>query len=88
MRISFNQTTGPNVRNDNGYGHAAEQCKKALKTLGHEVTWRDETGARSEIIRFLPGRYQVVLGETECRKAFPVDVNLKGESCRVIGSGS
>lgn len=43
MRISFNQTTGPNVRDNNGYGYAAKMCKESLTTLGHEITWRDQT---------------------------------------------
>lgn len=43
MRISFNQTTSDNVRDDNGYGYAAKMCKKSLVELGHEVNWRDDT---------------------------------------------
>jgi glycosyltransferase involved in cell wall biosynthesis len=43
MKISFNQTVSPNVRNNNGFGYAAEQCKKALVELGHEISWRDAT---------------------------------------------
>jgi glycosyltransferase involved in cell wall biosynthesis len=43
MKISFNQTTGPNVKTTNGYGYAAQMCKESLATLGHEVNWRDET---------------------------------------------
>ena len=43
MRISFNQTTSDNVRQDNGFGYAANMCKTSLRELGHEVTWRDPT---------------------------------------------
>lgn len=82
---------------DGGSGHSGKRAPEIHLGLGKTVenelldvnlTWRDETGARSEIIRMLPGRYQVVLGEAACRKAYPVDTNLKEESCRVIGSGS
>jgi len=82
---------------DGGSGHSGKRAPEIHlgvgQTLENELlkvtlTWRDETGARSEAIQVLPGRYQVVLGETECRKAFPVDAKLKEESCRVIGSGS
>lgn len=41
MRVSFNQTTSPNVKDNNGYGYAAKMCKDSLEELGHEVTWRD-----------------------------------------------
>jgi hypothetical protein len=82
---------------DGGSGHGGKRAPEIHlgvgQTLENELldvrlTWRDESGARSEVIRVLPGRYQVVLGETECRKAFPIDAKLKEESCRVIGSGS
>lgn len=82
---------------DGGSGHGGKRAPEIHlgvgKTAENElldvnVTWRDESGARSEVIRVLPGRYQVVLGETECRQAFPVGAHLKKESCRVIGSGS
>lgn len=43
MRISFNQTTSANVADTNGYGYAARMCKESLRTLGHEVNWRDDT---------------------------------------------
>lgn len=43
MRVSFNQTTGPNVKDKNGFGYAAKMCKDSLTNLGHEVTWRDST---------------------------------------------
>lgn len=43
MKLSFNQTTSPNVRDDNGYGYAAKMCKQSLLALGHEVEWRDPT---------------------------------------------
>jgi hypothetical protein len=80
---------------DGGSGHGGKRASEIHlgvgQTLKNEllnvhVTWRDETGARSAIIRVPPGRYQVVLGESECRKAIPVDANVKEESCRVLGS--
>ena len=80
---------------DGGSGHGGKRAPEIHlgvgQTLKNEllnvnVTWRDATGARSEIIRVPPGRYQVVLGENECRKAVPVDANVKEESCRVISS--
>lgn len=43
LKISFNQTSSPNVRDTNGYGYAAKMCKQSLVELGHEVTWRDST---------------------------------------------
>lgn len=43
MRVSFNQTTSDNVRQDNGFGYAANMCKQSLRELGHEVGWRDST---------------------------------------------
>ena len=43
MRISFNQTSTENVKNNNGYGYAAQMCKQSLRELGHEVNWRDAT---------------------------------------------
>lgn len=82
---------------DGGSGHGGKRAPEIHLGVGQtlqnelldvKVTWRDENGARSETLRVLPGRYQVVLGETECRKAFPSDSNLKKESCRVIGPGS
>lgn len=42
MRISFNQPY-KQVKNNNGYGYAAEMCKKSLVELGHEVDWMDPT---------------------------------------------
>jgi hypothetical protein len=80
---------------DGGSGHGGKRgpeihlgVGQTLKNelLNVNVTWRDGSGARSEIIRVPPGRYEVVLGENECRKAVPVDANVKEESCRVIGS--
>lgn len=43
MKVSFNQTISPNVRDTNGFGYAAKMCKESLVRLGHEVDWRDET---------------------------------------------
>ncbi len=43
MRVSFNQTKSENVKDKNGFGYAANMCKKSLTELGHEVTWRDKT---------------------------------------------
>lgn len=43
MRISFNQTSTANVRDNNGYGYAAKMCKSSLNELGHSVDWRDST---------------------------------------------
>lgn len=43
MRVSFNQTTSDNVKNTNGYGYAAQMCKRSLRELGHDVNWRDDT---------------------------------------------
>lgn len=43
MRVSFNQTTGPNTKNTNGFGYAAQMCKNSLVDLGHEVGWRDSS---------------------------------------------
>jgi hypothetical protein len=43
MRVSFNQSTSPNIKNTNGYGYAGNMCKKSLEALGHEVNWRDST---------------------------------------------
>jgi hypothetical protein len=82
---------------DGGSGHSGKRAPEIHLGVGAtpedellkvKLTWRDDTGARSEVIEVLPGRYQLVLGETECRKAFPVAVNFKEESCRVIGPGS
>lgn len=56
MKVSFNQTTSAKVRNQNGYGYAAEQCKKSLVNLGHEVGWRDPT-ADVEINFIQPERW-------------------------------
>jgi glycosyltransferase involved in cell wall biosynthesis len=41
MKVSFNQTLSPNVKDNNGYGYAAKMCKESLISLGHEVSWRD-----------------------------------------------
>lgn len=80
---------------DGGSGHGGKRAPEIHlgvgQTLKNEllnvnVTWRDETGARSAFIRVPPGRYEVVLGESECRKAVPVDADVKEESCRVISS--
>lgn len=43
MKVSLNQTTGPNVRSTNGFGYAAQMCTRSLEELGHEVSWRDPT---------------------------------------------
>ena len=43
MRVSFNQSTSPNIKDTNGFGYAAKMCKQSLTDLGHEVTWRDST---------------------------------------------
>lgn len=43
MKISFNQTHSPHVRDTNGYGYAAKMCKESLIRLGHEISWRDST---------------------------------------------
>lgn len=81
---------------DGGSGHSGKRAAEIHLGVGQtlqnelldvKVTWRDETGVRSEIIRAAPGRYEVVLGENECRKAFPADADLREESCRVLGPG-
>ncbi len=43
MKVSFNQTSSPNVRATNGYGYAAKMCRESLIRLGHSVDWRDDT---------------------------------------------
>jgi len=43
MRVSFNQSTSPNIKDTNGYGYAAKMCKQSLEALGHEISWRDDT---------------------------------------------
>lgn len=43
MKVSFNQTASPNVKDTNGFGYAAKMCKDSLVELGHEVSWRDST---------------------------------------------
>jgi hypothetical protein len=82
---------------DGGSGHGGKRAPEIHLGVGDapenellkvRLTWRDESGARSTMIEVLPGRYQLVLGESECRKAFPVAANFKEESCRVLGSGS
>jgi len=40
MKVSFNQTTSPKVRSDNGYGYAGKMIQDTLRSLGHEVGWR------------------------------------------------
>jgi hypothetical protein len=78
---------------DGGSGHSGKRAPEIHLGLGEtpenelldvHLTWRDQAGAHHELIQVLPGRYQLVLGETECRKAFPSDARFKGESCRVI----
>jgi hypothetical protein len=80
---------------DGGSGHSGKRAAeihlgvaqtRENELLDVDVTWRDESGVRTEIIRAAPGRYQVVLGENECRKAFPVGADLGEESCRVLDS--
>lgn len=41
MRVSFNQSDSPNIKDKNGFGYAAKMCKESLDRLGHEVSWRD-----------------------------------------------
>ena len=81
---------------DGGSGHSGKRAAEIHLGVGQtlqnelldvKVTWRDETGVRSEIIRAAPGRYEVVLGENGCRKTFPADADLREESCRVLGPG-
>ena len=43
MKVSFNQSISPNIKDNNGFGYAAKMCKESLNALGHEVTWRDPT---------------------------------------------
>ncbi|MGX0966080.1 hypothetical protein AB7M63_006529 [Bradyrhizobium japonicum] len=80
---------------DGGSGHSGKRAQEAHLGVGRTsenelldvyITWRDESGVRSETIRAIPGRYQIVLGDGECRQAFPVESNLREESCRVLSS--
>jgi hypothetical protein len=78
---------------DGGSGHGGRRAPEIHlgvaqtpenELLNVHVTWRDESGVRSEIIQATPGRYQLVLGEKQCRKTFPVAASLKEDSCRVL----
>jgi hypothetical protein len=80
---------------DGGNGHGGKRAPEIHLGLGQaptnelldvSITWRDASGERGETVRVLPGRYQIVLGERDCRQAFPVESNLKEESCRVLSS--
>lgn len=42
MKVSFNQPY-KQVKNNNGYGYAAQMCKESLARLGHDVGWMDPT---------------------------------------------
>lgn len=80
---------------DGGSGHSGKRAPEihlglgptpANEMLDVSITWRDAGGEREQTVRLLPGRYQIVLGERDCRQAFPVESNLRGESCRVLSS--
>ncbi|MBR1147546.1 VCBS repeat-containing protein [Bradyrhizobium sp. AUGA SZCCT0431] len=80
---------------DGGSGHGGKRAQEIHLGVGRtpdnelldvNITWRDESGVRSETIRAIPGRYQIVLGEAECRQAFPVNESLREGSCRVASS--
>jgi hypothetical protein len=80
---------------DGGNGHSGKRAPEIHLGLGQmpanelldvSITWRDAGGERRETVRLLPGRYQIVLGDGACRQAFPVEANLREESCRVLSS--
>jgi len=80
---------------DAGTGHSGKRAPEVHLGLGGtppnelldvSITWRDGSGERRQTVRVLPGRYQIVLGDGTCRQAFPVESNLRKESCRVLSS--
>lgn len=76
---------------DGGSGHSGRRAPDVHFGLGQvpdnelfdvEVTWRDETGVRSEVISLTPGRFRVVLGANECQ-SLPIGSEERKGACRV-----
>ena len=77
---------------DGGSGHSGRRAPEIHLGVGQaaanelfnvRIAWRDETGAREQIVEVTPGRHQIVLGAGECNRSPPGTEAMKG-FCRVL----
>jgi hypothetical protein len=76
---------------DGGSGHSGRRAPDIHFGLGQvpanelfdvEITWRDETGVRNEIVSLTPGRFRIVLGANDCQ-SLPIGNEERKGACRV-----
>lgn len=76
---------------DGGSGHGGRRTSQIHLGLGNvppnevfdvSISWRDTSGPRNETVSMTPGRFQIVLGESDCR-ALPAANEEIGGLCRV-----
>jgi enediyne biosynthesis protein E4 len=81
---------------DGGSGHGGRRAPEIHLGVGQapadelfnvQIAWRDENGAREQIVEVTPGRHQIVLGTSACSEpSSPENNEMKG-FCRVISLG-
>lgn len=76
---------------DGGSGHSGRRAPQIHLGLGNvplnelfdlQIAWRDTSGPRTESVSVTPGRFQIVLGESDCR-SFPAGNEKIEGLCRV-----
>jgi hypothetical protein len=81
---------------DGGSGHSGRRAPEIHLGVGQteanelfkvRIAWRDETGAREQIVEVTPGRHKIVLGASDCsQSSAPENEAMKG-FCRVLSLG-
>ncbi len=80
---------------DGGSGHGGKRAPEIHLGVGQvagnelfnvQLSWRDATGEREQIVEVTPGRHTIVLGAGDCVQSSSVENNAKG-FCRVVSLG-
>jgi len=81
---------------DGGSGHGGRRASEIHLGVGQaaanelfniHIAWRDETGAREQIVEVTPGRHRIVLGAGECSQPSPAATEAMKGFCRVLNLG-
>ena len=81
---------------DGGSGHGGRRAPEIHLGVGQaaanelfnvHIAWRDETGAREQIVEATPGRHKIVLGAGECDQSPAAGTEAMKGFCRVLNLG-
>jgi enediyne biosynthesis protein E4 len=81
---------------DGGSGHGGKRAPEihlgvdqaAVNELFNvQISWRDETGEREQIVEVTPGRHRIVLGASDCSRSSAAENETMKGYCRVLSLG-